>query len=126
MNINENEFFRQATVRICSSLNVETALSRAMEYLKTFLPLSGMCLGLYDDDFKSMRTIASAGEDEHRPPDTVWFSDDVWGKIRAKEGTYGPVFVVNDVVHRIADRTQESMSGLTAGMGLPPGMKLPF
>ena len=33
---------------------------------------------------------------------------------------------VNDVVHRIAEKTQESMSGLTAGMGLPPGMKLPF
>ncbi|MCB1758152.1 MAG: YbaB/EbfC family nucleoid-associated protein [Gammaproteobacteria bacterium] len=33
---------------------------------------------------------------------------------------------VNDVVHKIAEKTQESMSGLTAGMGLPPGMKLPF
>ncbi|MCB1752677.1 MAG: YbaB/EbfC family nucleoid-associated protein [Gammaproteobacteria bacterium] len=33
---------------------------------------------------------------------------------------------INDVVHRIAEKTQESMSGLTAGMGLPPGMKLPF
>jgi len=33
---------------------------------------------------------------------------------------------VNDVVHRIAEKTQESMSGLTSGMGLPPGMKLPF
>jgi len=33
---------------------------------------------------------------------------------------------INDAVHRVADKTQESMSGLTAGMGLPPGMKLPF
>ena len=33
---------------------------------------------------------------------------------------------INDAVHRIADKTQESMAGLTAGMGLPPGMKLPF
>jgi DNA-binding YbaB/EbfC family protein len=33
---------------------------------------------------------------------------------------------INDAVHRIADKTQESMSGLTAGLGLPPGMKLPF
>lgn len=33
---------------------------------------------------------------------------------------------VNDVVHKIAAKTQESMSGLTSGMGLPPGMKLPF
>jgi DNA-binding YbaB/EbfC family protein len=33
---------------------------------------------------------------------------------------------VNDAAHRIADKTQESMSGLTAGLPLPPGMKLPF
>ncbi len=33
---------------------------------------------------------------------------------------------INDAVHRVADKTAESMSGLTAGMGLPPGMKLPF
>ena len=33
---------------------------------------------------------------------------------------------INDGVHRIAEKTQESMSGLTSGMGLPPGMKLPF
>ncbi len=33
---------------------------------------------------------------------------------------------VNDAVHRVSDKTQESMSGLTAGLPLPPGFKLPF
>ena len=33
---------------------------------------------------------------------------------------------VNDAAHRVADKMQESMSGLTAGLPLPPGMKLPF
>ena len=33
---------------------------------------------------------------------------------------------VNDAAHRIAEKAQESMSGLTAGLPLPPGMKLPF
>jgi len=32
----------------------------------------------------------------------------------------------NDAVHRVADKMQQSMSSLTAGLGLPPGMKLPF
>ncbi len=32
----------------------------------------------------------------------------------------------NDAVHRIEERTKEQMSGLTAGLSLPPGMKLPF
>jgi len=33
---------------------------------------------------------------------------------------------VNDAVRQVEKTTQEKMSGLTAGMGLPPGMKLPF
>lgn len=32
----------------------------------------------------------------------------------------------NDAVHRLASATQDRMSGLMGGMGLPPGMKLPF
>jgi DNA-binding YbaB/EbfC family protein len=33
---------------------------------------------------------------------------------------------INDATHRIAEKAQQSMSGLTSGMGLPPGFKLPF
>ena len=33
---------------------------------------------------------------------------------------------VNDAVRRVESTTQEKMSGLTMGMGMPPGFKLPF
>ena len=33
---------------------------------------------------------------------------------------------VNDAVRKVESTVQEKMSGFTAGMGLPPGMKLPF
>ncbi len=33
---------------------------------------------------------------------------------------------VNDAVRRVEATTQEKMSGLAAGMPLPPGFKLPF
>jgi len=33
---------------------------------------------------------------------------------------------VNDAVRKVEKTTQEKMSGLTAGLGLPGGMKLPF
>jgi len=33
---------------------------------------------------------------------------------------------VNDAVRRVEATTQEKMAGFTTGMGLPPGMKLPF
>ena len=33
---------------------------------------------------------------------------------------------VNDAVRRVEETTKEKFAGLTGGMGLPPGMKLPF
>ena len=33
---------------------------------------------------------------------------------------------VNDAVRRVEATVQEKMSGFTTGLGLPPGMKLPF
>ncbi len=33
---------------------------------------------------------------------------------------------VNDAVRRVETTVQEKMAGVTAGMPLPPGMKLPF
>ncbi len=33
---------------------------------------------------------------------------------------------VNDAVRKIENETKERMSSMTSGMGLPPGMKLPF
>ena len=32
----------------------------------------------------------------------------------------------NDAAHRVEGTIQEKMGGMTAGMGLPPGFKLPF
>jgi len=33
---------------------------------------------------------------------------------------------VNDAVRKVEAAAQEKMSGLTAGMPMPPGFKLPF
>ena len=33
---------------------------------------------------------------------------------------------VNDAVQKVEQETKDKMSGMTAGMGLPPGFKMPF
>lgn len=33
---------------------------------------------------------------------------------------------INDAVHKVEARVQEKMAAVTAGLQLPPGMKLPF
>ncbi|VAX07983.1 Nucleoid-associated protein YaaK [hydrothermal vent metagenome] len=33
---------------------------------------------------------------------------------------------INDATNKVAAKTEESMSGMTAGLNLPPGFKMPF
>jgi transcriptional regulator with GAF, ATPase, and Fis domain len=58
MSFDINDFFRQATMRICGDLNIESALWRCLEYLETVLPVTGMVLLLFDHGFDTVQTIA--------------------------------------------------------------------
>jgi formate hydrogenlyase transcriptional activator len=60
MGIDENDFFRRATKQICSSLEIETAMLRAIQFLKDFIPINMMFLHLYERNLGAMRTIAMA------------------------------------------------------------------
>ncbi len=71
--MDENEFFRQATLRISSSLNVDTALHRFFDYLKDHIPISGMFFALYDPNLHLGRMLASVWPD-HLPKPADFFS----------------------------------------------------
>jgi transcriptional regulator with GAF, ATPase, and Fis domain len=60
MSIDENDFFRRATMQICSSLDFEIAMWRCMQFLKDFMPADEMYLHLYDSGLRALRTIAGA------------------------------------------------------------------
>ena len=60
MIVDENHFFRQATLRICGSLDIETALHRCVGYLEQFMPADTLGLALYEQDFSVLRRIARA------------------------------------------------------------------
>ena len=60
----ENEFFRQVALCICSNLEIEEALHSCIQSLKKVMPLDRMFLQCYDYGFGSMRTIATATESD--------------------------------------------------------------
>ncbi len=62
-NVDENVFFREATLRICSSLDIETALKRSFEYIKLFVPVLRMSLHTLHADLNVLQFVASAGAD---------------------------------------------------------------
>ena len=64
MTIDDNDFFREATMRICGSLEIEKALGSCLQFLRESLPLDRIILQRFDENQNSMRTIAIATEKE--------------------------------------------------------------
>ena len=58
MNLDENDFFHQMTILICSSLDIETALQRSLHHLVQFMPADKIHLHLYEQDLGAIKTIA--------------------------------------------------------------------
>ena len=56
--IDENEFFRQLTMRICSSLDIETAMRRSLDYFVKVMPVDRIYLHLYEKRIGAVQTIA--------------------------------------------------------------------
>jgi len=61
MNVDENVFFREATLRICSSLDIVMALKRCFEYIRAFIPADGMTLHILHPDLNLLKFVASVG-----------------------------------------------------------------
>ena len=61
MNVDQNVFFREATLRICSSLDIETALKRCFEYIGAFIPATIASLHTVDYDLDLLQILASVG-----------------------------------------------------------------
>jgi len=62
MAIDRNEFFREATLRVCGDLEIERALHSLLLYLREFLPVARMYLSHYDEALQSMNILARADE----------------------------------------------------------------
>ncbi len=66
MNIDEKDFFRQVTLRICGSLEIEKALWQCLLYIRDFLPAGQMSLHIYHRDVGVVETVASATREGFR------------------------------------------------------------
>ena len=60
MTIDENTFFRESTLKICSSLDIEKAMQRCLRFLVEFIPASRMCFHIYDRQLGIVETVAMA------------------------------------------------------------------
>lgn len=58
--MNENTFFRQATLAICSSLDYEIALYRCFQFLSKHIPVDSIYMNIHDEDSLQIKYLAMA------------------------------------------------------------------
>lgn len=64
--IDEKDFFREATLRLCSSLEIERALHQCLDYVRQFIPAGQMGFHVYHPRSGVVETVATATPDEGR------------------------------------------------------------
>ena len=58
--MNENLFFKQATLLICSSLDIEVSLWRFRQFIAEYIPADEITLNIYEPSIGGLRYIARA------------------------------------------------------------------
>ena len=92
MSVDENDFFRRATIQIYSSLDIEIAMWRCIQFLKEFMPADEMYLHLYESGLGAFRTIAGATAAEGRKMDRI---TPLPQEVRARIAEFSGMGVIN-------------------------------
>jgi transcriptional regulator with GAF, ATPase, and Fis domain len=69
--MDDQYFFRETTLRICGSLELEKALWNALKFIKDFIPAEKVFLVRYIPELKGVRILVEADRDAGRPLNIV-------------------------------------------------------
>jgi len=111
MSPNENEIFREATLRICGNLNFEFALQDCLKYLSTFMPADCFHLNLLDKELGLLKTIAIVTSDQAKRVHIVIPLDDEGRKI-IDSHKYMPSLIIDPVEFIPIKKTVVRKTGL--------------
>ncbi len=85
MEFHTESFFRKATLRICGSLNIATAMGQCFEYLKEFIPMTGMGLQIYEPDTNTARNLVSINNGcADRLEQIIPMPENAWYNLKAR------------------------------------------
>ena len=94
MAIDEKDFFREATLRICGSLDMHVGMRRCLEYIRSVIPADWMSVHLYQQDLGAVRTILIADQDMGREVD-VLTPLSAEARKRLEKGDFGDLLIVD-------------------------------
>lgn len=89
-------FFRQATLRLCSSLEIEKAMFNCLSYLQNYLPASEMLLTIFDPNLGLIHNLARVDLTGIRKPITSKpLSEEAIDKINFDVGAWKEVKILD-------------------------------
>lgn len=87
--MDRNEFFREMTLRICSSLEIDAALRRAFEYLRGQFAIDELFLDILDANLGALRRLAHVSENPALCPREICpLPEGLWSWVREKRGPF--------------------------------------
>lgn len=98
MEIDKNKFFREAVFRICSSLDLDVALKRFLEYLENFMPVTTVNMGLYDPKHNVIKDVATASNDpDERKRELTVVPGKLWSTMLTLWRDEPEIKIINDI-----------------------------
>jgi transcriptional regulator with GAF, ATPase, and Fis domain len=112
MKVDENEFFRQATLKICGNLDMGKALQEFLLYVKQFMPASRILLNLYDTELGIIKTVYLVNQNTVRfEPYTSKITKE--SSIYLEDKLISHTRIINRPEEDIVTRTQRIMESKT-------------
>ena len=71
MNVNREHFFREATMRVCNTLEIEKGIMHCLRYISEVMPADGISMHLFDSELNALRMIALASTEWARKLDRI-------------------------------------------------------
>jgi len=65
--IDAKEFFREFTLRICSSLDIEKALERCLDYISGIMPADKLLFSIYKPEIGAIEIVAKVAAENEEP-----------------------------------------------------------
>ncbi|TFH35705.1 MAG: AAA family ATPase [Dehalococcoidia bacterium] len=125
--VDKNEFFREATLRLCGHLEIEKGLQACIQYLKAFMPADELYLERYDRELGMMHVVARGTPDKAEKLDVlVPLPEEARAAVEAlraqyRNGTVPTVLVMNKPSEEPVTRSLEERLGmpLSSALSLP-------
>lgn len=98
MKLDESDFFRKATLSLVSSLDIETSMQRCLDFLKPYIPASGLLFYQYDAELNVGKTLVSLWPaDLPKQSDIISLPMEFRKYFKTRWDTTSGVKIINDI-----------------------------